>query len=214
MARRWGWIGLVLPLALVALACKQETVITREVTDDDLRAMVLKAEDLPPGFTLSEEKLTNNEQFAQNFTDAEKVRAIVEDWGRAAGFANQFTGGGTGADKPREPRLVGSAAERFTDILHARQAWEKENDLVPYMKTPLSSPTKIKDPRLGDQSRAERWYITDNEGRDLVLYSVTFRQGTVVADVTTVTVKHKDDKGEHAVRLARLVHERVSTQMK
>lgn len=209
MARRWGWLGLVVPLALVALACKQETVITREVTDDDLRAMVLKAEDLPPGFVLSEEKLTDNEQFAQNFTDAEKVRTIVQDWGRAAGFENQFTGG-TGADKPREPRLVGSAAERYSDIVHAKQAWEKENDLLPYMKTQLTSPTKIKNPGLGDQSRAERWYITDSEGRDLVLYSVSFRQGTVVAGVTTVTVKHKDDKGDHAIRLARLVHERVS----
>lgn len=214
MARRWGLITALLLLVPAVLACTQGTAATRDITDDDLRTMVLKAEDLPAGFSLAEEKLTNNEQLAQEYTDPETVRGLVDEWGRRSGIESVFDGTGV-PDKPRLPLIIGSSVDRFVDAAHARSAWRKDELLLPYTKASRpTAPTRLADPHLGDQSAATRMYMTDSEGRELVMYAITFRQGAVVADVATASLKHKDDRGEHAARLARLVHERVSTRFK
>lgn len=215
MRIRLGFVVL-LPLLLGAAACERvqnKPTVSRELTDDDLRVMVLRAEDLPAGFTLTEEKLTNNEEFAQNFADTEKARGLVDTWGRTSGLENTFTA--TDApDKPRQPTKVSSTVSRYADALKARAAWHGRTELAQLQRIQPNAPRTLENPRIGERSVAERWYITDQGGRDLVVYSVTFYRGTIIGNVTTVSLKNKDDHGDHAIRLARLVHERVSKQLR
>jgi hypothetical protein len=206
----------LLPLLLIAAACEKvqdKPVVYRELTDDDLRVMVLRADDLPPGFTLTDEKLTNNEDYAQSFEDVEKARGLVDTWGRASGLENLFTAT-EAPDKPRQPMRVSSAVSRYADALKMREVWQGLDELVPLQKVQPNAPKTLDSPRIGQQSTTERWYVTDESGRDLVVYSVTFRKGPVIGSVSTVALKNKDDRGDHAVRLAKLVHERVSKQLK
>src|SRR6266542_1691711 len=108
MMRRWGLLAIVLLLVPAALACQQERAVTHEVTD----------EDLPDGFTLMEEKLTDNEEFARDFKDVDSIRGKVDGWGRGAGF--EITLSSLSApEKIRRPAFIGSSAERFSDVEHA-----------------------------------------------------------------------------------------------
>jgi len=209
-------LALLLPLLLVAsAACKTEDkpVVYRELTDDDLRAMVLKVEDLPPGYTLSTEVLVNNEEFAKAFENTETVRGLVDSWGRAGGLENQFAN--TDApDKPFQPLRVASAVSRYTDVLKAKDAWKGRNELDQHLKVQPAAIKTLDNPRIGDQSETRRWYVTDEQGRDLVVYSVSFRKGTVLGNVTTTALKNKDDRGKHAIQYTKLLNERTGRQLK
>jgi hypothetical protein len=109
---------------------------------------------------------------------------------------------------------VSSGVSRFTDVLKAKEAWNGRDELAQQLKVQPAAIKTIENPRIGDQSVAERWYSTDEQGRELVVYSVTFRKATIMANVTTFALKNKDDHGSHAVQYARLVHERASRQLK
>jgi hypothetical protein len=215
MKQRLGLVALVPLLLVAAVACKKNDtpVVLREITDDDLHAMVLKVDDLPPGFAMAEEKLTNNEEFAKNFEDAEKVRGMIDTWGRAAGLENVFSAA-EAPDKPRQPLLVSSSVDRYSDLIKVREAWAGQGELSRLLKVLPSAPKKIDGPRVGEQAMAERMYLTDKDGRELVVYAVSFRRGTVISTVATYALKNKDDRGDHAFQLARLVDERVSARLK
>lgn len=214
MKLRWVVAVVVLAIASVLGACKPAAPPeTRELTDDDLRALVLKLTDLPSGYALREEKLITNEDAAALTSEPEKVKALLDEWGRVGGYGTTFTKE-AGIERPRLPYIVGSSVDRYPDSIRAEQAWKGEETLLQYSLSPLNAPSEIRAPALGDQSTARRMWTVDENGRELVVYWISFRKGVVVADVTTASLKHQDDKGDHAVRLARLLHERVDTRLR
>lgn len=211
---RWRACALALLLMPAVLACtpKAQSAV-RPVTDDDLRAMALRAEDLPPGFALRDEKLRTNDDAAALSNDPETVLRMLDEQGRAAGFTNLFTADAS-SERPQEPVLITGSVERYIDAAHARQAMDEAEGMLKYATTPYSSTTKFTAPLLGDQTSARRMYTTDENGRDLIVYWVYFRQGGVLGEVLTASPKHRDDKGERAIRLARLLHERVNAGLR
>ena len=145
--RAWQAAIVSVALALAASACQTREVSTpRLLTDDDLRAMVLRAGDVPPDFKLIEETLTNNEEYAQSFTDPEKVRDLVENWGRVSGLRHSFSSAGA-AEKARLPLTITSEVQRFSGIEQARQAWRDGSALDPFQKKPETAPPPGKRPR-------------------------------------------------------------------
>src|SRR5579884_285585 len=213
MAARWRWIVLAVLPAVVLLACSRDAAPPRAVTNDDLRAMALRVEDLPPGFTLADEKLTTNQEFADQTNDPPTVRGLLDGWGRDTELQTVFTVAGAG-DRPRQPVLIAGSADHFADDQHARQAFAGQRDMLKYAKTPFVGRSTFQAPHLGDQAAGLRMYTTDEHGTELVVYWIVFRDGPIVADVTTASLKHQDYRGAHAVRLARLVEERVDGRLK
>ncbi|MFN8558604.1 MAG: hypothetical protein U0531_15100 [Dehalococcoidia bacterium] len=214
MNGRLGLLVVVLTLAPLLQGCKPEPVVVREVTDDDLRAMALRLDDLPPGFTVLSERLTDNESFAKDFKEPERIREMVDGWGRGAGFDSVFSSNGS-ADRPRFPALAASLVERYPDVGRARQRFIGAGDLLDQRQSQASkpAPVQVKAVRLTEEYAITRHYLTDDKGYEMVVYVVAFRKGAVFAEVRTAAPKHKDDRGEHAVRLAHLVHERVAKRL-
>lgn len=212
--RRLTTLLVIVPLAL-SLACLsgKDDGIVRELTDDDARAIALRVDDLPPGFSLTEERLTGNEEFAKNFTSPDEIRGRLEQWGRQRGFAAEFIA--ESVDRPRQPLMVHSSVDRYADAIRAREAWKGQPGLLANRIAQPSSPLIVPSPSmLGKRARTTRMYVTDEKGRELVVYQVVLQKGTVVVDVSTFAQKHKDDRGEHAFRLARLMAERVTARTK
>lgn len=207
------WLVLV-AVMLLAGGCKEQVVVApRDVTDDDLRAVTLTAGDLPPGFRLLEEKLTTNEEYArEDYTkNPEKAREVLDSWGRLAGIENAFVPVDGAPERPRQPVIVGAEVHRFSDPDRAHRAMGS-HELDEYSDGTAGGVTRLRDPRLGDESIMERGYL-DGDGRGMIAYGVTFRKGTVVVQVATAAYPHLDDKGEHAVRLARLLSERAGAKL-
>jgi hypothetical protein len=212
MVCRWRLIALIAVVASVTLACGSSAGVVREVTDDDLRAMTLRERDLPPGFSLTDEKLTNNQEFAAAFTDPLRARLLVDEWGRVSGITSSFRASDI-LDKTRQPLTISSLIERYADQDGGRLRWESGDRLAKYLKSPQMAVTLVQGPRVGDQSMSSRMYVSSTDGVELVVYSVTFRRGALVAEVVTTAYKHRDDKGDRAFRLARLLDERISAQL-
>ncbi len=206
------FILLVAPLMLAA-ACNRAPAVQRVLTDDDLRVMTLTVNDLPPGFRLAEEWLSDNQAYAERLTNPEQARAVLDGWGRAAGFSSLFALAGA-PDRPRQPSMIAVSSERFADADHARQAFAEQENLREYAQRPFYARSPYKAPALGRQSAADRMFTTDESGAGLVVYAVTLRNGPIVATVSTSARLDKDDKGAHAIRLARLVAERIDGQLK
>ena len=211
-ARLWP---VLVAATLLAAGCKaQAAVVPRDVTDDDLRAVTLTAGDLPPGFRLLEEKLTtNNEEYAREDykKNPEKAREILDSLGRLAGIENSFIPVDGAPERPRQPVVMGAEAHRFSDVDHAHRAMGN-HELDEYSEGTESGVTRMADPRLGDESVMERGYL-DGDGRGMVVYAVVFRKGAVIIQVGTAAYPHLDDRGEHAVRLARLLSERAGAKL-
>ncbi len=213
--RRPRLLALVALLSLLIFACdklpKPPESAARPVSDDDLRAVVLREADLPEGFALLEEKLTGNEEYAASFKNASMVRTLLDGWGREAGYEASYA---SATAKARVPALIASSADRYRDADSARQAWREAPSLLEQAHTTFSGVTEVAGPRLGDDAAMMRMYVTDPSGAEMVSYWVVFRRGAITADVTTLAPKHRDDKGEHATRLARLVDERLAARSK
>lgn len=213
--RRWSLLPFAclvwLSAACGAIAGAGSRPAARPVTDDDLRAVVLREADLPEGFTLLEEKLTSNEEYAATFKNASAIRALLDGWGREAGYEARYT---AAAAKARVPAVVASSADRYRDTDRARQAWEEAPALLNQAQTAFFGITQLAAPRLGEDAMMLRMYATDAAGAEMVTYWVVFHRGNITADVTTLAPKHRDDKGEYAIRLARLVDERVAARRK
>lgn len=204
---------LLLLLSLIALAaCGSADVPSRALTDDDLRTAALRVDDLPPGFTARDERPLTNQDVADLTTQPETVRGLLDDSGRDGGFESSFAAGGP-LDRPGQPSVVVGLFDRYGDAARARSAFAHASDLDQYAKQPITGQKPFDAPRLGDQSGALRGLITDASGTDFVVYAITFREGAVIASVTTLAVKHKDDRGQHAARLARLLDERLSNRL-
>ena len=141
------------------------------------------------------------------------MRGVLDSWGRAAAYVTVFSLSGP-ADRPQQPSMIAASADRFVDAEHARQAMSGQRDMLQYARRPVYSQSTFTAPRLGEQSTAVRMFTTDEHGVEMVVYSITLRQDALVAGVSTFALLYKDDRGAHAIRLARLVLERMSARMK
>jgi hypothetical protein len=176
-------------------------------TDDDLQAIIVRPEDLPPGFVLNHETHSTNEELARYFGDPEHVRGLLDEWGRQGGAGTLMTN--LGPPLMRDIIQVATAVERYPDGRHARWRFDSRGELFRNWNANPSSTRAIKMPRVGDQSAASRMYVTDETGQELVVYSIVMRTGPIVTDVTTTGYVFKDDRGRRSLQLARLVDERI-----
>jgi hypothetical protein len=203
---------LALPAVLIVDVARRETPPPTAVTDDDLLAFVVRREDLPPGYALTSETRSDGEDLSRYFSDPERVRAMLETWGRQGSAATLLTNDGPA--KLREPWQAASAVERYPDAGRAAMRWHGRGALYGDWNAEPRAVRSVRGPHVGDQSTASRMELTDEAGRDLVVYSVVFRNGPIVADITTTALRHKDDRGRQAFRLARLVNERVDSHLR
>jgi hypothetical protein len=207
------WLALVvgLPAAFVVQLLLEPGAPPVVFTDDDLQAIIVRPEDLPPGFVLNHETRSTNEDLARYFSDPARARALLDKWGRQGGAGTLMTN--QGPPLLRDIVQVATAVERYPDGAHARQRFNGRGELFRNWNANPSSTRVIKGPRIGDQSALSRMYVTDETGQELVVYSVVVRTGPIVADVTTTGYVFKDDHGRRALQLARLVDERVSAYL-
>lgn len=212
-ATRCLWIALflALPAALLLDFARREPPPATAVTDDDLLAFVVRQEDLPPGYALTRETRSGGEDLSRYFSDPDRVRGLLETWGRQGSAATLLTNDGPA--KLREPWQAASAVEHYPDARRAAMRWQGRGALYGDWNAAPRAVRPVRGPRVGDQSTASRMELTDEAGRDLVVYSVVLRNGPIVADITTTALRHKDDRGRQAFRLARLVNERVDAHL-
>jgi hypothetical protein len=207
----WLAIFVGLPMAFVVQLLLEPGAPPVVFTDDDLQAIIVRPEDLPPGFVLNHETRSTNEDLARYFSDPEYARTLLDEWGRQGGAGTLLTH--QGSPLMRDIIQVATAVERYPDGRHARQRFNGRGELFRNWNANPSSTRAIKAPRIGDQTAASRMYLTDETGQDLVIYSVVMRTGPIVTDITTTGYVFKDDDGRRAFQLARLVDERVSAYL-
>jgi hypothetical protein len=204
-------IFVALPVVFVVQLLIEPGAPPAVFTDDDLQAIIVRPEDLPPGFVLNHETHSTNEDLARYFGDPEHVRALLDAWGRQGGAGTLMTY--QGSPLMRDIIQVATAVERYPDGKHARRRFDGRGELFRNWNANPSSTRAIKAPRIGDQRAASRMYLTDEAGQELVIYSVVMRTGPIVTDITTTGYVFKDDDGRRAFQLARLVDERVSAYL-
>jgi hypothetical protein len=207
----WLAIFIGLPAAFAVQLLREPGPPPVVFSDDDLHAIIVRPDDLPPGFVLNHESRSANEDAARYFNDPERVRALFDGWQRQGGVGTLMTD--QGPPLLRDVVQVATAVERYPDAGHAERRFEGRGQLFQDWNALPSATRSIKAPRVGDQSAASRMYVTDEAGQELVVYSITMRTGPIVADITTTGYKFKDDEGRQAIQLARLVDERVSAHL-
>jgi hypothetical protein len=203
-------------LALVILtslpACAPPSTAGREPVDDDLRVVALRADDIGNGYAPEHEGFRTNEELAGDFTESDTVHRLLDETGRLAGYSNMFVAGEP-PDKPRQPVAVASGVERYADAGRAAAAVKGRNEINQYAKEPAQSLTAFAVTPLADECVGDRALFSLNGMTNLIGYAVTLRRGTVVISVTTFATADKDDRGNHAIRYAKLLLERLSVQL-
>lgn len=198
---------------LLAGACtRNEPSAVVPVTDDDLRAMVPRGADLPTGFAAGDDQALTNDEIASTSTDPDYTRELLDTWGRESGLRIAFSVDPK-INRPLRPHRIDAAVERYRDAAGAATAWNAYSDLDDHRLPSYHSPARLETPSLGNQTSGIRMYFTDDAGRDLVVYRVRFRRESVITEVTTVALKHQDDKGRQAIRVARLMNERLQARL-
>jgi len=213
MARLLG--AVILILALAAAACSAVPTPSaeppRSIRDSDLAAMALRLTDLPEGYTLAGEEYVPTDALVRSVAGTEETRGTPEKWGREMGY--RTAAAGPSVQRLRLPVRVQHDIERYTETAGARErlrAFDPARDLgmngsaVEELKPPAS---------LGSSVRAFRMFVNDG-GADRLVYVTVFRAGPITSILTTTGDTHRDDRGDHAFRFSRLVHERVSAALK
>src|SRR5262249_10384447 len=162
--------------------------------------------DLPAGYTLAGEEYTPTDVLVANVSEQEDLRGRLESWGRLMGYRTAVDG--SSAERTKTPVRVQNDIERFSEANGAR---ERLRGLDPLRELGLNA-SAWQEQRargsLGDESRAFRM-IAPEGATERVVYTAVFRSGPVVSILFTISDTFRDDKGDHAYRLSRLVDERI-----
>ena len=212
MARLLG--AVVLVVALTAAACSAiptPPTEMRPITDADLGAMALRLTDLPEGYTPAGEELVPTDTLVRSVAGTEETGGSLETRRPEAGYRTAVNG--PSAPRLRLPVRVQHDIERYGEPSGARErlcSFDPERDLG----VTGSAVTELKaQPRLGEKARAFRMLVEDGE-TDRLFYVSVFRMGPIVSNLTTTGDTHRDDRGDHAYRLSRIVDERVGAELK
>jgi hypothetical protein len=151
-----------------------------------LRAMSLKLEDLPSGFTLQEEKFTTNEEAAKDYLDGEEQGlADYARWGRLLGYeATYSTEVSLAALMTGGTVYIAIRPTLFEDSKGASEAMEKG-------KASLSDPE--------EQAKFVEDFKKDSNWEDVELALMSFAQ--VGDDTTAFQLTGKVSSSESAVKL-------------
>jgi hypothetical protein len=183
----------------------------RELTDADLPHMSLRLTDLPAGYTLAGEEYTPTDVLVANVTEQEDLRGLLESWGRVMGYRTAVDG--SSSERLRTPVRVQNDIERFGDVAGARERLRGFDPLRDLGLNAAAIQEQKNRGSLGDEARAFRMLTHEGAG-DRVVYAAVFRSGPVVSILFTMSDTFRDDKGDHAYRLSRLVDERIAATLK
>lgn len=209
--RKFATFGLSL---LIVLGAACETVRASSKAEPlpasyDLPALILRTTDIPD-FRVEEEGVISNDDLVMRLQAVDGQQHRFTELGRVTGYHRAFRTGNTTA--PRLPVTVTTDIEQYQSSGAAKG---RVRDFKPQHDLPITveAVAELPSPRdLGQGARSLRMIVHTDHG-DHMLYLVIFRRGSLVNILTTNAEFHRDDKGEDALRLSRLVDERIAAAL-